>query len=146
MELIQRVVYALVNLHPWHTLAVHFPIALSAVALLGILLALWRRSDFFERLAFVSMAIVAAGTAVSGLTGLRDNLFHFDGAAPYVEIKIFLGVSLLALTALTVIGRWRNPQLLWSASSRWLYVAAYLGSFLLAVVLGFVGGAIVYGF
>ena len=146
MELIPRIVHALVSLHPWHTLTVHFPIALSAVALMAVLLALWLRSEFFERLAFASTVIAAAGTAVSGLTGLRDNIYHFGGGAPYLEVKIFVGVSLLVLTTLTAFGRWRNPGLLWNPSTRWLYTSAHVGSFLLAVVLGFVGGAIIYGF
>ena len=146
MEFIERVVNAMVNLHPWHTLMVHFPTALSTVAVLSVLFALWRRSELFETFAYFSISVAAVGAVLAGLTGLRDNLVHFDGGAPYMNVKIYLGVSLLLLTAGTALVRWRKADLLWNPSTRILYLAAYVGSFLLAVVLGFVGGSIVYGF
>ena len=45
VEVFNRIVTALVDLHPWHAMVVHYPIALSTVGLLFILLALWRRSE-----------------------------------------------------------------------------------------------------
>ena len=146
MEFLERVVNAVVNIHPWHSLMVHFPTAFATVGVLCILFALWRRSELFEKIAFFCMAVAAAGTAVSGLAGLRDNLIHFDGGAPYLNVKIYLGISLLLLSTFTVIGRWRKPDLLWNPSTRILYLSAFAGAFLLATVLGFVGGSIVYGF
>jgi uncharacterized membrane protein len=146
MEFLQRVVNAVVNIHPWHALMVHFPIALATVAVLCVLFALWRRSELFEKFAYFGISVVAAGTAVAGLAGLRDNLVHFGGGAPYLNIKVFLAVSLLLLATGTALSRWRNPDLLWNPSTRVLYVSAFVGSFLLVTVLGFVGGIIVYGF
>jgi uncharacterized membrane protein len=146
MEFLERVVNAMVNLHPWHSLMVHFPTAFATVGVSCLLFALWRRNELFERFAFFCMAVTAAGTALSGLAGLRDNAVHFDGGAPYLNVKIFLGVSLLLLSAASAIARWRRPDLLWSPSTRILYLAAHVGAFLLATVLGFVGGSIVYGF
>jgi uncharacterized membrane protein len=146
VEFINRVVNALVHLHPWHSLIVHFPIALTAVALLAIALALWRRSELLEQFAFFNIALAALSTAVAGLAGLRDFFVRFNGTAPYVNIKIFLAVSLLLLTAVMAVSRWRNSDLLWNPSTMVLYVSAFVGSFLLVFVLGFLGGAIVYGF
>ena len=146
MSLLERVVNALVNIHPWHSLVVHFPTAFSVVGALCVLFALWRRNELFEKFAFFCMVITAAGTAAAGLAGLRDNLVHFDGGAPYLNVKIFLAVSLLLLTSAAALGRWRNPDLLWSPSTRILYTSAFVGAALLATVLGFVGGSIVYGF
>ena len=146
MEFLERVVNAVVNLHPWHSLMVHFPTAFATVGVLCILFALWRRNELFEKFAFFCMAVTAAGTALSGLAGLRDNLVHFDSGAPYLNVKIFLGVSLLLLTTVTAFLRWRNPGLLWNPSTKILYASAFVGAFLLATVLGFVGGSIVYGF
>jgi uncharacterized membrane protein len=146
MEFINRVVNALLHLHPWHGLIVHFPIALTSVALLFILLAFWRRSELLEQFAFFNIALAALGTAVAGLAGIRDFFVRFGGAAPYVNIKIFLGVSLLLLTAVIAVSRRRNPNLLWNPSTMVLYVAAFVCSFLLVSVLGFLGGAILYGF
>jgi uncharacterized membrane protein len=146
MEFLERVVNAVVNIHPWHSLMVHFPTAFATVGVLCILFALWRRSELFEKIAFFCMSVTAAGTALSGLAGLRDNLIHFDGGAPYLNVKIYLGISLLLLSTVTAIGRWRKPDLLWNPSTRILYLSAFAGAFLLATVLGFVGGSIVYGF
>jgi uncharacterized membrane protein len=146
VEFINRVLNALVHLHPWHSLIVHFPIALTSVALLSIVLALWRRSELLERFAFFNIALAALSTAVAGLAGLRDFFVRFNGTAPYVNIKIFLGVSLLLLTATMGVSRQRNSNLLWNPSTMVLYVAAFVGSFLLVAVLGFLGGAILYGF
>jgi uncharacterized membrane protein len=146
MEFVNRLVTALVDLHPWHVLTVHFPIALSTAGLLAIVLALWRRSDLFEHFAYFNVILVAISTAVAGLLGLRDHFLRFEGDTPYVSIKIFLGISLLLLASVTALARRRNPDLLWNGSSRLLYVAAYVGCFLLAAALGFVGGSILYGF
>ena len=146
MEFLERVVNAVVNLHPWHSLMVHFPTAFATVGVLCILFALWRKSELFEKIAFFCMAVTAIGTALSGLAGLRDNLVHFDGGAPYLNVKIYLAVSLLLLSTVAVIARWRKPDLLWNPSTRILYLSAFAGAFLLATVLGFVGGSIVYGF
>jgi uncharacterized membrane protein len=146
MEFVNRVVTALVDLHPWHVLTVHFPIALSTVGLLAILLALWRRSDLFERFAYFNVSLVAISTAFAGLVGLRDHFVRFEGETPYVNIKIFVGISLLLLSSVTAVARRRNPDLLWNGSSRLLYIAAYVVCFLMAAVLGFVGGSILYGF
>lgn len=146
MGFVERVVNALVNIHPWHTLAVHFPTAFATVGVLCILFALWRRSKLAEKLAYFCIAVTAAGTALAGLAGLRDNWVHFDGAAPYLNLKIFLGVSLFLLATVMSFARWRKPDLPWNPSTRIIYAAGFVGAFLLATVLGFVGGSIVYGF
>lgn len=146
MEFLERVVNALINLHPWHTLAVHFPAAFATVGALCILFALWRKSQLTETFAYFCIAVTAAGTALAGLAGLRDNLVHFDGAVSYLNLKVFLAISLLLLTTAASLARWRKPGLLWTPSTRILYISAFVGAFLLAAVLGFVGGSIVYGF
>jgi uncharacterized membrane protein len=146
MDFVNRVVTALVDLHPWHALIVHFPIALSTVGLFFVLLALWRRRELYENFAFFHVALVAISTAFAGLAGLRDHVVRFEGDTPYVDVKIFLGISLLVLASVTALARRRYPGLFWNPSTRTLYVAAYAGCFLLAAVLGFVGGAILYGF
>jgi uncharacterized membrane protein len=146
MNFVERVINALINIHPWHSLVVHFPTAFSTVGFLCVLYALWRNSKLFEKIAFFCIAVTAAGTAVAGLAGLRDNWVHFAGAAPYLNIKIFLASSLLLLSSITTVARASKPDILWNPSSRIYYLAAFLGAFVLATVLGFVGGSIVYGF
>jgi uncharacterized membrane protein len=146
MNFVERVINALINIHPWHSLVVHFPTAFAVVGILCILFALWRKSKLFEKFAFFCMAVTAAGTALAGLAGLRDNWFHFGGAVPYLNVKIFLATSLLLLASVATVARWRKHDLLWNPSTRILYLAAFLGAALLATVLGFVGGSIVFGF
>jgi uncharacterized membrane protein len=74
-----------------------------------------------------------------------DNIKNYSGAAPNVMVKITLATILLVITAWTSIARWRNPNLFESRSKPW-YIAAYLVSFMLAIVLAFLGGIILYGF
>jgi uncharacterized membrane protein len=99
-----------------------------------------------EQVAFYNIALAAVSTLVAGLTGLRDNIVRFGGAAPNVNVKVFLGISLLILTSATALIRLRRPDILWRPTTTVLYLAAFAFSFLLAVALGFLGGVILYGF
>ncbi len=145
MDMISRVVDALLNVHPLHATVVHFPIALTATALFFLLLALWRRNEALEQAAFFNVALAAVSTVVAGLTGYRDHIVRFDGETPYVGVKIFLGISLFVLATLIAVVRWRRPDVLWRPSTMVLYVTGFVGCFILAAVLGFTGGAILYG-
>jgi len=146
MDFIERVINALTELHPPHSMTVHFPLALTGAAFLFLLLALWRRDEMLERAAFFNLSLAAVSTAVAGITGYRDHLVRFEGDAPYVNLKIFLAITLFLLTTVTAISRWRRPEIAWKPSTSVLYLAAFGGSFALALVLGFLGGAILYGF
>ncbi len=91
------------------------------------------------------ITLASAATAVAGLTGIRDNIVRFDGAAPNVPVKIALGILLFLVTLFTAITRWQRSQFKWRASTVLPYLAAFVGSFGLAAVLGFLGGVILYG-
>lgn len=142
---ITQIINAIVNIHPWHSMVVHFPIGLTGAACLFILLARWRRNESLERAAFYAIALAAISTIVAALTGLRDNQVRFDGAAPYITVKIFLGITLFLLTTVISLTRWRKPEVLWTPTTTVLYLAGFTGSFLLAITLGFIGGVILYG-
>ena len=146
MELITRIITALVETHPLHSMTVHFPIGLAGAALFFLLLALWQRSETLERAAFYNMALLIIGVAVAGLTGYRDYIVRFEGDAPYANVKIFLAITLFVLATAIVIARWRQPEILWKPSTMLLYVSAFAGCFALATTLGFLGGVILYGF
>ncbi|MBE7557213.1 MAG: hypothetical protein HS126_39765 [Anaerolineales bacterium] len=146
MESITGLFDTIFNVHPWHVPLVHFPIALTGASLLFLLLALWQRNESLERAAFYSLTLAAISTVVAGLTGYRDYVVRFEGDAPYVNAKIFLAISLFVLTTATAVVRWRQAEVLWNPATVVLYVLAFAGSFILAAILGFLGGVILYGF
>jgi uncharacterized membrane protein len=145
MEFIDRLIYALLVTHPLHGMTVHFPIALTGTSLLLLLLALLRRNEALERAAFYNITLSAISTIVAGLTGYRDHIVRFEGEAPLVNVKIYLAITLLVLTTVIALSRWRNPEILWKPSTIVMYVSGFFGSFLLAITLGFLGGVILYG-
>lgn len=146
MEFITRLITAIVEIHPLHTMTVHFPIALTGAALLFLVLALWRRNEVLEQAAFYLIALSLVSTIVAGLTGYRDNIVRFEGDAPLVSAKIFLAITLFILTLILSVSRWRSREILWKPATMLLYLAGFAGSFLLAATLGFLGGVILYGF
>lgn len=145
MEFVTRIINAIVEIHPLHSMTVHFPIALTGTALLFLVLALLRRNEALERAAFYLIALSAISTIVAGVTGYRDNIVRFEGEAPLVSPKIFLAVTLFVLTVGITVSRSRDREILWRPSTMVIYVAAFAGSFLLAATLGFLGGVILYG-
>lgn len=142
---INQIINAVVNIHPWHSMTVHFPIGLTGAAFLFILLARWRRNESLEHAAFFVITLAALSTIVAAITGIRDNQVRFEGTAPYVTVKIFLGSTLFLLTTIIAVTRWRRREVLWSPATTVLYLAGFAGSFLLAITLGFIGGVILYG-
>ena len=146
MEFITRFVNAIVDVHPLHSMTVHFPIALTGTAFLFLVLALWRRNEALEKAAFYLIALSGISTIIAGLTGYRDNIVRFEGDAPLVNVKIFLALTLLVLTLGITVSRWRDREILWRPSTIVMYLLAFAGSFLLATTLGFLGGVILYGF
>ena len=146
MDFFERLITALTELHPIHSMTVHFPLALTGVGLLFLLMALWRRSETLENAAFFNMSLAAISAIIAGFTGYRDHLVRYEGDAPYASAKIFLGITLFLLTTVTALSRWRRQELLWTPSTTLLYLGAFAASFVIAVILGFLGGAILYGF
>lgn len=146
MEFITSLTNTVINVHPWHVPLVHFPIALSGGALLFLILALWQRNEMLERAAFYNINLVALSTLLAGVSGYRDYLVRFDGDAPFINLKIFLAISLFVLTTAIAVVRWRQPEVLWRPSTMVLYVSGFAASFIMAATLGFIGGLILYGF
>jgi uncharacterized membrane protein len=146
MGFITRFVNAIVDVHPLHSMTVHFPIALTGTAFLFLVLALWRRNEVLEQAAFYLIALSGISTVIAGLTGYRDNIVRFEGEAPLINVKIFLAVTLFVLILGITVSRWRDREILWRPSTMVMYLLAFTGSFLLAATLGFLGGVILYGF
>lgn len=146
MEFINRVINALVNIHPLHPMIVHFPIALTGAAFFFILLAWWRNSRTLEQVAFADISLAAVATLVAGATGIYDNLKNYGGNAPNANAKIPLAIFLFILTSAIALARWRRPDLFDGGWRKAVYIAAYGLSFAVVLVLAFLGGIIMYGF
>ena len=146
MDFLNNLFTTIFTTHPWHVPTTHFPIALTGVALLFLLLALWRRNETLERAAFFNMAVAVVSIVLAGLTGYRDYIIRFEGETPEAGLKIFLTISLFVLTFVITIARWRQPDLLWKPSTMILYVLGFTASFILAATLGLIGGIILYGY
>jgi uncharacterized membrane protein len=116
------------------------------VALLFLVLALWQRNEMLERAAFYNITLAALSTLLAGGTGYRDYMVRFEGDAPFINLKIFLAISLFVLTTVIAVIRWRQPEVLWRPSTMVLYLAGFAASFIIASSLGFIGGLILYGF
>ncbi len=145
MALIREIIHALLVVQPPHPLFVHFPIALISAALFFLLVAVWRKSDLFEKIAFADISLAAVSIIVAAFFGIRDNAVIFKGGAPNHIAKIVIASTLFILTGAIAILRWRNPDLFHSRF-KGMYIAAHVVAFLLVAVQGFLGGIIVYGF
>jgi len=145
MDLINRIIHALTELHPTHPMFVHFPIALTGAAFFFILLAYWRKSASLEQAAFANIALASISTIVAGITGVMDNSRNYGGEAPNANVKITLAIILFLLTTGISIRRFRNPEI-FTRGNGLLYAASYGLSFFIALVLAFLGGVILYGF
>ena len=145
MALIKEIIHALLVVQPPHPLFVHFPIALITTSLFFLLLAFWRKSDLFEKIAFANICVACVSILVAGSFGIRDNLVLFKNGAPNHTAKIVIASTLFVLTGAIALLRWRNPDL-FHGRYKGLYLLAHFVAFALVAVQGFLGGIIVYGF
>ncbi|MCC6300224.1 MAG: hypothetical protein IT314_13080 [Anaerolineales bacterium] len=145
MDFIERFIAAITQTHPTHPMVVHFPIALTGAAFLFILLAWWKNSASLELVAFANIVLAALSTVVAAISGIMDNVKNYEGSAPNASAKVALAFALFLLTAGISLARYRKPDL-FVKGNRLLYAAAYGLSFLIALILAFLGGVILYGF
>jgi uncharacterized membrane protein len=146
MDIIEKIIYNLTQVHPFHTMIVHFPIALTGAALFFILLALWRRSDTLEQVAFANISLASVSTVAAAITGMMDNAAFYEGDAPNSGLKLILATILFVVTTSTALVRWKKPDIFHTPVQKFIYIGAYVVSFALTAVLGFLGGVILYGF
>ena len=146
MELIQKIIHALTQVHPPHIMVVHFPVGLTGGALFFLILAIIFKKEIFEKIAFANISLAALSTIVAAGMGIRDNIHFYNGLAANHITKIILASSLFLITTLAAYARWKNPDLFHMRISKVFYRLAYFVSFGIAIVLGFLGGVIVYGF
>lgn len=132
--------------HPVHPMLVHFPIGLSGGAFFFIVVALiWKRAKILEQVAFANIALAVPATIAAAIMGIYDNAHRYSGHAANHQYKIIFATCLFLVVTSTSLIRWRKPDLFEQESTKWWYAGAYLVSFAIAVVLGFLGGIIVFG-
>ena len=131
--------------HPNHPRIIHFPIALSYLGVLVVLVAWARRDSFFERVAFYTMVLLPLSTIPAGLTGMLENQTLYAGNAPNTTLKLILAVSLLLISAGAAIWRWRRPDIMSKSPGKYLYMLAFFICAGLTTLLGALGGIIVWG-
>lgn len=131
--------------HPNHPRLIHFPVALSYLGVLVVLLAWLRRDAFFERAAFYTILLLALSILPAGLTGMLENQAYYAGNAPNAVLKVTLAGLLLLLAAGAALWRWRKPDILNGSLSKYLYVLAFIVCAGLTTLLGALGGIIVWG-
>ena len=84
----------------------------------------------------LSLLVVAGGKA--------GGQSIYGGNAANHQYKVAFALMLFLVTTATCILRWRKPDLFEQKSTKWWYAGAYLVSFALAGILGFLGGIIVF--
>jgi uncharacterized membrane protein len=131
--------------HPNHPRLIHFPVALSYLGVLALLLVWLRREAFFERAAFYIMLLLALSTLPAGVTGILENQAYYAGNAPNATLKVTLAGLLLIIAAGATLWRWRKPDILNESLSKYLYVMAFIVCAGLTTLLGALGGIIVWG-
>ena len=145
MAFIKELFHALLVVQPPHPIFVHFPIALISAAFFFLLLAYWRKSALFDKIAFANIALACVSIIVAGTFGIIDNAARFKGTAPNHIAKIIIASTLFVLTSVIVLLRSKNPDLFQGRFKGW-YLLVHFVCFALVLVQGFLGGIIVYGF
>lgn len=131
--------------HPLHPRLIHFPVALSYLGVLVVILAWWRRDTFFEKAAFYTMFLLTFSVIPAGLTGIIENQIVYAGNAPNGQLKVILATLLLLIATGATLWRWRQPKLMRSSALAMLYVLAFVICAGLTTLLGALGGIIVWG-
>jgi uncharacterized membrane protein len=131
--------------HPNHPRLIHFPVALSYLGVLVVLLAWLRRDAFFERVAFYTILLLTLSILPAGITGMIENQAYYAGNAPNAVLKVTLAGLLLVVAAGATLWRWRKPDIMNGTLSKYLYVLAFIVCAGLTTLLGALGGIIVWG-
>jgi len=130
-----------------HPMFVHFPQALFPMAFLSFLLYVATGHPEFEVGAFVAAGFGTAASPATTLTGFIDWKANYKGyMTPVFRNKIIGAFVLIGLSVPAVILRLLDPSvaLLPLSGSGWAYAALLAGCTATCVVLGRIGGKLVF--
>ncbi len=134
-------------LTPLHPRFVHFPIALSLVGVLFVVLGMLRRREAWIGYGRISLLLGWLGVLAAVVTGLIDQAAAPQDATvtAIIDQHVTAGIALLIAAGLAIYWPLRNRNL-WSSPARWGYVALLVVIVLLVLVEGWLGGKLVYEF
>ena len=133
------------TLTPFHPRIVHFPIALSIVGAVFIIIGTLRRQDRWTEYGQLTLLLGWVGIMAAVVTGLIDQTKAPQTAevATVINQHITAGIALLIAVGLALYWPLRNKKL-WQSSARWGYVALLVAIVVLVFVEGWLGGKLVY--
>jgi len=130
-----------------HPMFVHFPQALFPVAFASFLLYLTTGHPEFEVGAFVAVGFGTVASPATTLTGFIDWKVNYKGyMTPVFRNKIIGAFVLISLSVPALALRWLTPSIthLPLSGSGWAYAALLAGCAATCVVLGRIGGKLVF--
>ena len=132
--------------HPLHPALVHVPTGLFPAALLFDVLGLsGDNAEIFGRCAFWAIAVGIIGAIAAAPAGVAD-WWEIKSGKPAHRlglIHMVMNVAVLALMALSLYLRWRNPnENSWTPTANAILTNA-IGNLLLAIS-GYIGGRMVF--
>ncbi len=132
-------------LTPLHPRFVHFPIALSLVGVLFVVLGMLRRREAWIGYGRTSLLLGWLGVLAAVVTGLIDQAAAPQNATvtAVIDQHITAGIALLIAAGLAIYWPLRVKRL-WDSPARWGYVALLAVIVLLVLVEGWLGGKLVY--
>ena len=135
------------TLTPFHPRVVHFPIALSIVGALFIMIGTLRRQERWAGYGQVSLLLGWLGIMAAVVTGLIDQTTapQTTAVAAVINQHITAGIALLVAVGLALYWPLRNKKL-WQSPARWGYLALLAAIVTLVLIEGWLGGKLVYEF
>ena len=129
-----------------HPIAVHFTNALFPVAFLFLVLSLLFQEDCWRQTYFSIMVLATISSPIAYLTGIIDWKQRYKGAKTSLFAKkIRSGIGLMAVGILCTVWYALYPGILdGTGVARVIFLALNLSTIPLAVVLGHLGGKLVF--
>ncbi len=133
------------GLTPFHPRVVHFPIALSIVGALFIVVGALRKQERWSGYGQLSLLLGWLGIMVAVVTGLIDQASapQSPDVAAVINQHITAGIALLIAVGLALYWPLVNKKL-WTTSARWGYFALLAAVIILVLIEGWLGGRLVY--